>query len=143
MFEPTLPSNIQILTLDYNNFGNEGLCNLMNYVKNSPKLNYLSMAYCGIDEKGIKFLENYLISTECPLETLVLQGNQLKNAGLNDLITLLLNNTSLLEINLNNVLFGNDPEGVIAQFANLMAVNQKIEAYHIKFNFIDNKGRGV
>ena len=32
IFEPNLPCTMKILTLDYNNFGNEGLSNLLIYL---------------------------------------------------------------------------------------------------------------
>jgi Ran GTPase-activating protein (RanGAP) involved in mRNA processing and transport len=140
MFEGSLPSNISILTLDYNQFGNEGLFNLMNYIKTCKSLKYLSLAYCNIDEKGVNYLDKFLSSTTT-LETLILQGNPLKNSGMSELISILYNNSSIEEINLNNVLFGNDPEGVVSNFANLMASNQTLIVYHIKFNFITDQGK--
>lgn len=140
MFEGSLPSNISILTLDYNQFGNEGLFNLMSYIKTCKSLKHLSLAYCNIDEKGVNYLDKFLSSTTT-LETLILQGNPLKNAGMSELISILYNNSSIEEINLNNVLFGNDPEGVVSNFANLMASNQTLIVYHIKFNFITDQGK--
>ena len=39
IFEPSLPCTMEILTLDYNNFGNEGLSNLLTYFPlNSPSI---------------------------------------------------------------------------------------------------------
>ncbi len=137
MFEPSLPTKISILTLDYNNFGNEGLSQLMDYVKNNKTIKYLSLAYCGIDEKGIGQLDSYLNETPT-LETLILQGNPLKNAGVKELLPFLTNNKSISEINLNNVLFGNDAE-VIADLSNLMVNNQTLEVYYLKFNFITDQ----
>lgn len=140
MFEGSLPSNITILTLDYNNFGNEGLSNLMRYIETNKLLKYLSLAYCGIDEKGVTTMDKFLRETTT-LETLILQGNPLKNPGILDLISILYNNSSIEEINLNNVHFGNDPDGVISNFANFMATNQTLIVYHIKFNFITDQGK--
>jgi Ran GTPase-activating protein (RanGAP) involved in mRNA processing and transport len=140
MYEGSLPSNISILTLDYNNFGNEGLSNLMRYIETNKILKYFSMSYCAIDEKGVTSMEKFLRETTT-LETLILQGNPIKNAGMLDLISILYNNSSIEEINLNNVLFGNDPEGVVSNLANLMATNQTLIVYHIKFNFITDQGK--
>ena len=55
IFEPSLPCTMEILTLDYNNFGNEGLSNLLTYLPLNAILIYLSLSYCGIDEKGIQY----------------------------------------------------------------------------------------
>jgi hypothetical protein len=136
MFDPLLPTNIEILTLDYNNFGNEGLFQLMTYVKESTSLTYLSLAYCGIDENGITHFDKFLTTTET-LEKLVLQGNPLKNSGMNELITILYNNMTIEEINLNNVLFGNDID-VINSLCGLMQNRSNIIIYHMKFNFIND-----
>ena len=68
-------------------------------------LTYLSLGYCGIDEKGVQFFEKYITTTKV-LEKLVLMGNPIKDEGVNYLCSYLLNNTSVEEVNLNNVSFG-------------------------------------
>jgi Ran GTPase-activating protein (RanGAP) involved in mRNA processing and transport len=139
MFEPSLPAKIGVLTLDYNNFGNAGLYNLMNYFKNNKTLTYLSLAYCGIDENGVKYLDEFIKTTD-RLETLILQGNPLKNAGVNELINSSLNlNETIEELNLNNVLFGNDPDAVNS-LATLITTNPTLIIYHLKFNFLSYDG---
>lgn len=155
MFEPSLPTKISILTLDYNNFGNEGLSELMNYIKFNKTIKYLSLAYCGIDENGIIHFDNYINKTTT-LESLILQGNPLKNSGVKQLITLLTSNESIEEINLNNVLFGNgpeksdghdskeknqifDPEGVIDDLSKLMQNREQLIVYNLKYNFITDR----
>ncbi len=158
MFEPSLPTKISYLTLDYNTFGNEGLNELMLYLKNNKSVKSLSLAYCDIDERGIAHLETYM-STTTTLVSLNLQGNPLKNAGVKELIPMLLKCKCIEEINLNNVFFGNgperavnedlalkdkgsqvfDPDGVIGDLSNLMINNQNLVVYHLKFNFITDK----
>jgi Ran GTPase-activating protein (RanGAP) involved in mRNA processing and transport len=133
---------INILTLDYNNFGNEGLALLMENLKECKTLNYLSLAYCGIDENGVKHFSDYLSAQDIMLEKLVLQGNPLKNAGMAQLINIIYDNTSLEEINLNNVLFGNNPE-VMQNLVSLMKQNTTLLAYSLKFNFITDQGKIV
>jgi Ran GTPase-activating protein (RanGAP) involved in mRNA processing and transport len=140
MFAPDLATNITILTLDYNNFGNAGLYQLMTYIKDSKSLIYLSLSYCGIDSDGIKNFQEFLTSADIVLEKLILQGNPLKNAGVNDLIQILYNNTSLEELNLNNTLFGNDTE-LMQSLVGLLQSNTKLDTYHAKFNFINDQGK--
>lgn len=135
----SLATKITILNLDYNNFGNEGLYNLMNYIKDAKCLTYLSLGYCNIDESGVKYFSDYLSSSDLMLEKLILQGNPLKNEGAKELIEILINNTSLEEINLNNTLFGNDLE-VIEKLVGLMKRAENIYVYHMKFNFITDQG---
>ncbi len=149
MFDIQLPTKIQILTLDYNNFGNHGLANLMENIQKNKILTYLSMAYCGIEELGIKFMKNYLMSPECGLKKLILQGNPLKNPGVNELITSLLNNPSLEELNINNVQFGgvkiDEGKGAklddtIGNLQSLMVTTNSLLCYNLKYNFTNEQG---
>lgn len=137
VFEPSLPGNIQFLTLDYNVFGNEGLSNLLTYLPMNATLTYLSLGYCGIDEKGVQFFEKYITTTKV-LEKLVLMGNPIKDEGVNYLCSYLLNNTSVEEVNLNNVSFGTS-EDTINKLTFLLENNKNIVIYHCKFNFITEK----
>ena len=136
----TKPNKIKILTLDYNAFGNEGLEELMNKIKNSKTLIYLSLSYCNIDQNGVKQFADYLTSAGISLEKLILQGNPLKNEGMQQLINIIYDNTSLEEINLNNVLFGNSVE-TMQSLVSLMKNNLTLLAYSFKFNFICDKGK--
>lgn len=135
IFNKERVNKISILTLDYNTFGNEGLSKLMENVKESKTLTYLSLAYCNIDENGVKYLQEFLAATGICLEKLILQGNPLKNAGMAQLINIIYDNTTLEEINLNNVLFGNSPE-TMKSLVSLMKSNTNLLAYSLKFNFI-------
>ena len=138
MFDPTLPVRISVLTLDYNNFGNSGLFNLMTYLTTNKTLNYLSLSHCGIDENGIKYFDQYLKNTTT-LKKFILQGNPLKNTGLKELIGLLYDNVTIEEINLNNILFGNDVE-TVKSLVSLMGSADNILTYHVKFNFLTFEG---
>ncbi len=141
MFDASLPSKIGVLTLDYNNFGNAGLYNLMTYLTTNKTLNYLSLSYCGIDENGIKYFDQYLKNTTT-LKKFILQGNPLKNAGLKELIGLLYDNVTIDEINLNNILFGNDSD-TIKSLVSLMGSADNILTYHVKFNFLSFEGINI
>lgn len=139
LFEKERPHKISILTLDYNAFGNEGVAQLMDKIKDSKTLTYLSLAFCNIDQNGVKYFAEFLAATGICLEKLVLQGNPLKNAGMQQLINIIYDNTTLEEINLNNVLFGNSPE-TMQSLVSLMKSNLTLLAYSLKFNFITDKG---
>jgi len=139
IFEKERVNKISVLNLDYNSFGNEGLGQLMENLKECKSLSHLSLAYCGIDENGVKYFSDYLSAQDITLEKLVLQGNPLKNTGMAQLINIIYDNTSLEEINLNNVLFGNNPE-VMQNLVSLMKQNTTLQAYSLKFNFINDQG---
>jgi Ran GTPase-activating protein (RanGAP) involved in mRNA processing and transport len=140
MLDPVLSTNIKILILDYNEFGNEGIYQLMNKCKYNKTLTYLSLNYCGIEETGIKYFQDYLTSPTATLESLHLQGNPLKNSGVSELIQILFNNIALEEINLNNVMFGNDIE-IVQNLVGLIQSNTNLIIYHLKFNFLNDKGK--
>jgi len=140
VFEKERINKISVLTLDYNNFGNDGLAQLLETLKDCKTLNYLSLAYCGIDENGVKHFSDYLSSQDIVLEKLILQGNPIKNEGMAKLINIIYDNTSIEEINLNNVLFGNNPD-VMHNLVSLMKQNTTLQSYSLKFNFITDQGR--
>lgn len=133
-FEPSLPCKIQYLTLDYNEFGNDGLKQLMNYIPCSSSLTYLSLAYCGIDEKGVEHLQKFL-QTSATIEKLILMGNCLKDKGVKSLCCYLDSNKSLNELNINNVSFGEDAD-TIEKLIYLFKTNENIYIYQMKFNLI-------
>lgn len=141
LFHPKLPTNINYLTLDYNNFGNEGLNLLMSGLKGYDKIKHVSLAYCGITEDGIKYFKEFLTSPTLELEKLILQGNELKNNGFAEMIDYLYN-SNIEEINLNNILIGNDTE-LMLKFTNLIAINKNLVGYQLKYNFIDDKGNNT
>ena len=134
-FEPSLPCKIQFLTLDYNEFGNEGLNRLMTYIKTSSSLTYLSLAYCGIDENGVQYLEDF-IKTTAVLETLILMGNPLKDNGAKQLFSFIRssNNGTLGELNLNNISFGIDSSTIDELIA--LFDKESLYIYQLKFNLI-------
>ena len=134
IFEPSLPCTMEILTLDYNNFGNEGLSNLLTYLPYNNTLTYLSLSYCGIDDKGIQFFDSLIPKTQT-LEKLILMGNPIKDEGVLTLCEFLKENTSIEEVNVNNVGFGKSEE-TIEKLTQLMQINKGLVIYNVKFNLI-------
>lgn len=54
----TMPfTKIKYLKLDDNIIGNKGVENLALGLRTNPYLTKLSLKYCGIDEKGVKFIQ--------------------------------------------------------------------------------------
>ena len=133
IFEPSLPCSLEILTLDYNNFGNEGLSNLVKYLPLNSTLKDLSLAYFDINEKGVQYLGD-LITKSPSLEKLILMGNPIKDEGVSDLCSFLQVNNNIEEVNINNVEFGLSENTIY-----LVENNKNIVIYQCKFNFITVK----
>jgi len=77
MAKPT----IQILKLDHNNFGPQGMINLSEGLAINPILRILSLQYCGIDALAAEAVFQILIYTRSALEDFQLTGNYLGNEG--------------------------------------------------------------
>ena len=79
---PKIGANLQIIKLDHNAFGSEGLNILAeNLSKNSTAI-LISLQHCNIDESGADALFEILIYQSSKLEELNLSGNSLKNEGI-------------------------------------------------------------
>ena len=137
IFEPSLPCSLETLTLDYNTFGNESLNNLVKYLPLNSTLKNLSLAYCDINEKGVRYLGD-LITKSPSLEKLILMGNPIKDEGVSDLFSFFKDNKNIEEVNINNVEFGLN-EDTINKLIYLVENNKNIVIYHCKFNFITVK----
>lgn len=92
----------------------------MTYIKTGSSLTYLSLAYCGIDENGVQYLEDFL-KTTAVLDTLILMGYPLKDNGAKQLFSIISssNNGTLGELNLNNISFGIESCSIINEFKGL------------------------
>jgi Ran GTPase-activating protein (RanGAP) involved in mRNA processing and transport len=72
---------IRYLKLDHNNFGSEGVVNLMSGLKTNKFVEVLSLCYCGIDQTGARSLFEMLIYSQSKLVEMILTGNYLRNEG--------------------------------------------------------------
>jgi Ran GTPase-activating protein (RanGAP) involved in mRNA processing and transport len=140
MLDPNTKLCLEILNLDYNQFGNEGLGELLIGLKSNKNLTYLSLAYCKIEADGMTYFKEYLSDPECTLTTLVLQGNEIGNKGVSELSQMLVNNNSIESLNLNNVQLGNNEE-TINNLVSLMMTNVNIYEYKLKYNLITSDGK--
>ena len=78
---PKMNPTIEILKLDHNEFGSQGVINLAQGLAINPYLRMLSLTYCGIDERAARSLFEILIYTRSRLEEVNLSGNMLRNEG--------------------------------------------------------------
>lgn len=79
---PKMTPTIEILKLDHNEFGSQGVINLATGLAINPYLRMLSLTYCGIDERAARSLFEILIYTRSKLEEVNLNGNMLRNEGI-------------------------------------------------------------
>ncbi len=137
LLSPTTSFQIKFLTLDYNQFGNEGLAELVTTLSNNSVLTYLSLNYCGITADGIFILRNLFDNPNSLLERLFLQGNPIENKGAVELFNSLAgkNEIPMEEINISNCSLGNDSE-FITSLQNLMNTNTVLSIYNLKYNLI-------
>ena len=79
---PKAQPQIQILKLDHNDFGADGVIALSEGLAINPVLRMLSLTYCGITEEGAQAIFEILIYTRSALEEINLSGNMLGNEGI-------------------------------------------------------------
>ena len=78
---PKMNPTIEILKLDHNEFGSQGVINLAHGLAINPTLRMLSLTYCNIDERAARSIFEILIYSRSKLEEVNLQGNMLRNEG--------------------------------------------------------------
>lgn len=74
-------TRIKYLKLDDNIIGNSGIENLAFGLRTNPHLTKLSLKYCGITEKGVKFVQEILANISSKIRSIKLQGNPIGNEG--------------------------------------------------------------
>jgi len=82
VMHPKMKPTIQILKLDHNEFGSQGVINLAEGLAVNPTLRLLSLTYCAIDADAAQALFEILIYTRSALEEVNLNGNMLRNEGI-------------------------------------------------------------
>ena len=125
---------IKFLTLDYNLIGNKGLFYLAESLRYNTVLTYLSLNYCGIDDKAKDELKQ-IFEGESSIEKFYIQGNHIGNTALGEFLTFIsgLEESPLEEINLANTQIGND-KFLIESLILCMTNNKVIHTYNLKYN---------
>lgn len=145
VMHPSKSPQIQILKLDHNHFGAEGINNLSEGIAMNPTLKYLSLTYCSIDERGADALFEILIYTRSAIEEINLSGNELKNEGICTVLQGAAIAKSLKKITLSDNQFDDDTErdpvnDVIRKLSFTISKNKKLVKYDLKFNSISTEG---
>jgi len=137
---PKLQPQIQILKLDHNLFGSDGLIALSEGLAVNPVLRMLSLTYCGIDSLGAEALFEILIYSRSALEEVNLSGNLLMNEGIITVLRGVAIAKSLKKILVADNQF-NDDEEVMKALEFCMKKNDRLGKYDLKYNNIGEQGK--
>lgn len=136
-------SKMKQLRLDNNPITSEGVRFLGEGLRQHSALDKLSLKYCGIDEKGIRPIQEILANINSQLRSLKLQGNPIGNEGMHQLLRAVECSESLQKINVADTALQlldweedrNSLTEVLAeQLVSLMRKSLLIIKYDIRFN---------
>lgn len=130
---------INLLRLDYNQFGTPGVEKLSQGLSQNSTLRYLSLQYCNIGEDGGMFIAHILMFFRNALEVLKLRGNYLGNVGVLDVLAGAKRSKVLTEIDLYDNKFQDSPE-LIKVMSDLFTNNTALTRYDLSGNQISDSG---
>ncbi|CAK9039738.1 unnamed protein product [Durusdinium trenchii] len=130
---------VNLLRMDYNQFGTPGVLRLSEGLSQNHTLRHLSLNYCNIGEDGGEYLAHILIFHRNALEKLELQGNYLRERGVVDVFNACKRKTALTEINVFDNKFSDTPE-VVKALRELFANNTTLAVYDLGGNHISDEG---
>jgi hypothetical protein len=132
---------INLLRLDFNQFGAAGVEKLSYGLSQNATLRHLSLRYCGIGEDGGQYIAHILMFIRNALEVLELRGNHLKNQGIQDVFRGARRTKCLRQLDVFDNKFSDTPD-VIEAIKDLFQNNVKIEDYNLAGNQISDEGAG-
>ena len=132
---------IQILKLDHNQFGSDGVIALSEGLAVNPVLRMLSLTYCGITKEGADALFEIFIYSRSALEEVNLSGNLLMNEGVQIIFRGLSIAKSLKKILLADNQFSLDDAEVMSALEGCMGKNDKLSKYDMRHNTVGSDGK--
>eukprot|EP00927_Polykrikos_kofoidii_P083877 TRINITY_DN8700_c0_g1_i1.p1 TRINITY_DN8700_c0_g1~~TRINITY_DN8700_c0_g1_i1.p1 ORF type:complete len:352 (+),score=75.78 TRINITY_DN8700_c0_g1_i1:72-1058(+) len=137
---PTGNKVVNLLRLDYNQFGTPGVEMLSSQgLAQNSTLRHLSLCYCGIGEDGGAFIAHILMFIGCALDKLHLRGNFLQNRGICDVFNGAKRAKMLGEIDVFDNKFSDAPE-VLEALKDLFGSNTNLKKYNLGGNLISDAG---
>lgn len=135
---PRMKPQIQVLKLDHNHFGSDGIINLAEGLAINPTLRLLSLTYCGFDFNAADALFQILIYSRSALEEVNFSGNALMNEGIVKVFYGASIAKSLKKIALadNQFTLESVEDRVYATLTKCMEKNKKLTKYDLKYNVI-------
>lgn len=138
MLNPLLNSDIQILSLDNNRFGLEGLIQLMNNLKINETIVYLSLADCDLDAESILYFKEFFQNDKNKLVSLILDGNAIETRGACDLLKILNPTNKLEEISLCFCKIISNEEFILCVTSAMQELNM-LEIYNLEYNTLNDE----
>lgn len=138
---PKMQPQIQILKLDHNDFGSEGMTRLADGLAINPVLKMLSITYCGIDQNAAQAIFEILIYTKSALEELNLTGNVLRDEGVMKVLQGVSIAKVLKKIYLADNQFNCDDDRVLNVIEGCMTKNQNLGRYDFRYNTVSTIGK--
>lgn len=132
---------VNLLRLDFNQFGTPGVIKLSEGLSQNCTLRQLSLNYCNIGEDGGEYIAQILMFHRNAIEKLELMGNYLRERGVIDVFNACKRKTALSEINVFDNKFTDTPE-VIKVLRELFANNTTLATYDLSGNHISDEGAG-
>lgn len=138
-FSAKLGENRTITTLTINNFpfGDYGIDKISWALSKGACLKHLNLSQCGLTDRGMTRLAEVLKKENCPLESLILSHNNIKDRGAKDLAKALETNRSIKKLDLSYNLISDS--GAI-EVANMFFSNSTLETVDFRANKIPSSG---
>jgi Ran GTPase-activating protein (RanGAP) involved in mRNA processing and transport len=135
---PTGNKIVNLLRLDYNQFGTAGVEKLSDGLSQNATLRQLSLQYCAIGPEGGEFLARILTFCKSALEVLELRGNYLGNMGILDVFHGARRAKVLQSIDVFDNKFEDSPQ-LVSVLKELFANNKTITNYDLGGNQISEQ----
>lgn len=136
---PTGNPVVNVLRLDNNKFGAEGVEKLSMGLSQNSTLRQLSLNYCDIGPEGGQYLGHILMFVRCGIEKLELRGNYLGDDGIVEVFHGCRRTKSLQDIDVFDNKFTDTPD-VIDALRFLFMNNTSIKNYNLGGNQISDQG---
>lgn len=133
---------VNLLRLDYNQFGTPGIEKLSLGLSQNANLRQLSLQYCGIGEDGGAHIAHILMFCRSALEVLELRGNYLRERGVIDVLGGARRTKVLSKIDLFDNKFTDTPD-VIKALRELFSHNPNIVSYNLGGNSFSDAGASL
>jgi len=133
---------VNLLRLDYNQFGTAGVLQLSRGLSQNATLRQLSLNYCNIGEDGGEYIAHILMFVRGALEVLELKGNYLLDKGIVDVFNGARRSKTLQKIDVFDNKFTDTTE-VIKSLRDLFANNTTLTSYKLGGNQISDQGASM
>ena len=138
-FVPRIGGRLQMVKLDHNPIGDEGMKMIATGLSMNPEIELLSLTYCEIGPEGADGIFDVIIYQQSKLVELALSGNPLGNDGIIKVFQGLMAAKTLSQVYLNDCQW-DDSEEVLAAMKLAMTRNKTLGKYDLKHNSVSEEG---